>query len=426
MPRLVLTLWACVWLVSATASAAGQPPAPVTTYTLPPETLQKAEALYTTRIAMLFAGTAYSVVVFALVLGLRVAPRVRDIAERLSRRRFVQALVFVPLFVVTLDVLSLPIGLYEQSLSLRYGLSVQGWGSWLWDWAKGEMIGALIATPLIFGLYGVLRRSPTRWWLYGWLGLIPVVLLLVLIAPIYIAPLFDTFAPLQEKQPQLVVALEKVLARGGVAIERERMFEMAASDKVTTYNAYVTGLGASKRVVVWDNTARDLRPDETMFVFGHEMGHYVLHHVWLSLGAAILALLVQLYLAHRLIDGVLARWGARLGIRGLTDWASLPVLLALLSVFGLVGQPVGAAYSRYLEHQADIYGLEVTNGLSPDSSQAAARAFQKLGEKGLVYPTPHPLYVWWAFSHPPVADRVRFAAEYRPWAAGDRGRYVQP
>jgi STE24 endopeptidase len=222
-----------------------------------------------------------------------------------------------------------------------------------------------------------------------------------------------------------VPELEKVLARGGVEIDRARMFEMAASDKVTTYNAYVTGIGASKRVVVWDNTSRDLRMPETMFVFGHEMGHYVLHHVWLSLGAAVLALLLQLYLAHRLLHSVLARWGERWGIRGLTDWASLPVIALLLSVFGLVGQPVGAAYSRYLEHQADIYGLEVTHGLSADSSQAAAHAFQKLGEKGLTYPTPHPLFVFWAFSHPPVGERVRFAVEYQPWARGESRRYVR-
>lgn len=407
------------------AAAASPVPGAVTGYSLSPDVLQKAEALYRTRLAMLLVGSVYGLVVLAAVLGFRVAPRFRDIAERVSARRFVQALVFVPLFVLTLDLLNLPLGAYEHSLSVQYGLSVQSWASWLWDWAKGELLGTAITTLLVFGLYGVLRRSPRRWWFYGWLALVPIVLLLLLVTPLYIAPLFDTFTPLESKQPQLVPELEKVLARGGVEIERARMFEMAASEKVTTYNAYVTGIGASKRVVVWDNTSRDLRTDETLFVFGHEMGHYVLQHVWMSLGVAILALLGQLYLAHRLIDGVLARFGARLGIRGLTDWASLPVLLALLSVFGIVAQPASAAFSRYLEHQADIYGLEVTHGITPDASQAAARAFQRLGEKGLVYPHPHPLYVWWTFSHPPVPDRVRFAAEYQPWARGERPRYVQ-
>ena len=167
-----------------------------------------------------------------------------------------------------------------------------------------------------------------------------MVLLLIFIGPIFIAPLFNTFAPLEERQPALIPELEKVMARGGLSIERSRMFEMQASEKVTTYNAYVTGIGASKRVVVWDNTSRDLTIPETMFVFGHEQGHYVLHHIWLSIGFAIVGLLLQLYLASRLLGGLLARFGPRWGVRGIDDWASLPVLLLLLSVFSLVAQPV--------------------------------------------------------------------------------------
>ena len=216
---------------------------------------------------------------------------------------FVQALVFAPLLLLTLDVLSLPISIYGHHLQVQYGLSVQSWASWFWDWTKGELIGTAIGTLLVWGLYAFLRRSPTRWWFYGWLASIPVVLLLVFIGPIFIAPLFNTFAPLEERQPALVPELEKVMARGGLSIERSRMFEMQASDKVTTYNAYVTGIGASKRVVVWDNTSRDLTIPETMFVFGHEQGHYVLQHIWLSIGLAILGLLLQLYLAARLLGG---------------------------------------------------------------------------------------------------------------------------
>ena len=218
--------------------------------------------------------------------------------------------------------------------------------------------------------------------------------------------------------------LEKVMARGGLSIERSRMFEMQASEKVTTYNAYVTGIGASKRVVVWDNTSRDLTIPETMFVFGHEQGHYVLHHIWLSIGLAVLGLLLQLYLAARLLGGLLARYGMRWGVRGIDDWASLPVLILLLSVFSLVAQPLSAAVSRALEHQADIYGLEAIHGLTPDSPQVAAHAFQKLGEKALSYPTPHPLLVLWAYDHPPVHERLRFAVTYRPWETGQPGRYI--
>lgn len=397
----------------------------LTEYRLPPDTLAKSEALYRTTVAMLVVGTLYGLGLLALFLAARVAPRFRDVAEGVSHRRVVQALVFAPLLLLTLDVLSLPVALYGHHLQVQYGLSVQGWGSWFWDWTKGELLGTAIGTLLVWGLYALLRRSPTRWWFYGWLASIPVVLLLIFIGPMFIDPLFNTFSPLEARQPALVPELEKVMARGGLAIERARMFEMQASDKVTTYNAYVTGIGASKRVVVWDNTSRDLTIPETTFVFGHEQGHYVLNHVWWSIGLAIAGLLLQLYLAGRVLGGLLTRYGSRWGVRGIDDWASLPVLLLLLSVFGQVTQPVSAAVSRSFEHQADIYGLEAIHGLTPESAQVAARAFQKLGEKALSYPTPHPLLVFWAYSHPPIPDRLRFAAGYAPWNAGQANRYIE-
>jgi Zn-dependent protease with chaperone function len=363
--------------------------------------------------------------VLVAVLELGLARRLRDLAERSSVRRGVQAFIFAPLLLLSIDVLSLPLGIYGHSLRLEYGLSVQDWGSWLWDRAKSQLIVAGVSTLAIWGLYEFLRRSPRRWWFHGWLAAVPFTLLLVFVVPLVFDPLFNEFDSLQAKQPQLVAQLERITERGGLSIERSRMLEMRASRKVTTYNAYVTGIGASKRVVVWDNTARELSTAETMFIFGHEQGHYVLQHVWMGIGMALVGVLVALYLTHRLLGAVLARYGGRWGIRGASDWASLPVLLLLFSVLSFLGQPISAALSRYLEHQADIYALEVTHGLTPDSTQAAASAFQKLGEKALSYPSPHPLYVFWVSSHPPIHERLAFAARYRPWQQGESGRYFK-
>ncbi len=407
---------------SATPDAAATD---ITEYQLPPKKLAKAEALYRTRTTMLVVGTLYGLAVPLILLIFGISARFRDWAERVSRRRFLQVIVFAPLLLLTMDVLGLPLSIYGEHLARGYGLSVQSWGSWLWDWTKGEIIGTIVATLLVWGLYAILRHSPKRWWLYCWLASIPVVLLVVLIQPVFIAPLFNKFESLQSTQPKLVVELEKVMHRGGISIDRSRMFEMHASDKVTTYNAYVTGIGASKRVVVWDNTARGMTIPETMFVFGHEQGHYALHHGWISIAASIVGLLFALYFAHRLIDGVLRRWGKRWGVRELADWASLPALLLLFAVFSLFAQPVSAAFSRYLEHQADIYGLEVIHGLVPDSPQVAAHAFQKLGEKSLAYPHPNRFYVFWAFGHPPIADRIQFAVTYQPWNHNHPTRYIQ-
>jgi Zn-dependent protease with chaperone function len=393
-------------------------------YRLPPDRLQRAEALYRMRVATFAVGRIYAPLVLIAVLAWRVAPRFRDLAERASRRRFVQALVFVPLIMLSIDALILPLEAFRHHLQQSYGLSVQGWGSWLWDWTKREMVNVVVSVPVIWGLYAILRRSPTRWWLYGWIASIPVVLFMTVVRPIVIAPLFNTFDPLEAKQPELVPYLERVMERGGLSIERSRMFEMRASDNVTTYNAFATGIGPSKRVVVWDNTSRDLTIPETMFVFGHEQGHYVLNHTWLRLFFRLCVSLIGLYVAYRCIGAVLARFGPRWGVRDLGDWASLPVLALLFSLLALIGQPLTAAFSRHLEHQADIYGLEVIHGLVPDSPQVAARTFQRLGEKGLAYPAPHPLYVFWTAGHPPLYERLAFAADYRPWEGEGTTRYI--
>ena len=410
---------------AAPLSAAIAPIVPIAEYSLPPDKLEKSAALYRTGVILFVLGTLYGIGVLALVLGLRISARFRDLAERTSPRRFIQAIIFVPLLVLTMDGMSLPLSVYGHHLATDYGLSVQGWGSWFWDWIKGELLSVVIASLLIWGLYAILRRAPTRWWLYGWLAMIPVLLLLVFITPVFIDPMFNTFEPLEAKQPQLVTAIEGVTHRGGLEIPRSKMFEMRASDKVTTYNAYVTGIGASKRVVVWDNTSKDMTIPQTLFVFGHEQGHYVLNHIWKGLTLSIAGLLIVFYIAYRSIGGIIRRWGPKWGVRETSDWASLPVLLLIFTFVSLVSQPISAGVSRYFEHQADLYGLEVIHGLVPDSSQVAAQAFQKLGEKGLSYPTPNPFYVFWSYDHPAISDRVRFAVGYRPWDEGKATQFVK-
>src|SRR5262249_45105750 len=151
---------------------------------------------------------------------------------------------------LALDVLNLPPGIYDQYLALHFDQSVQSWPSWLWDWTKGELISFVITTILVFVLYAVIRRSPRRWWFYFWLASLPILFTIIFLEPVVIEPLFFKFEPLAARHAALVDELEKVVARGGLAIPPERMFEMKASEKLKSLNAYVTGLGASKRVVV--------------------------------------------------------------------------------------------------------------------------------------------------------------------------------
>jgi Zn-dependent protease with chaperone function len=298
----------------------------------------------------------------AVLLALRIAPRFRDLAERLTRRRLLQAAIFVPLFCITRDLLLLPLELYRHNLQLSYGLSVQSWGSWFWDRAKTEQIALLILLPLMYGFYALIRRSPARWWIWSWLCALPTLVAVVFVAPIVIDPLFSHFAPLQETRPDLVSAIERIAERGRLAIPRSRVFEMNASEKFTTYNAYVTGIASTQRVVVWDTTARDLTVPEVLFIFGHEMGHYVLGHIYKGMAFTAVMMLAGLGLGKIIVDKILARWRHRWGIRGLSDWASLPVLMLGFAILAFLGEPVANTFSRHLEHQADIYGLEVTHG----------------------------------------------------------------
>lgn len=397
----------------------------VTEYSLPPDKLVKAKALYETQSVLYLVDLVFGIVVLWILLKLRVSPAFRDLAERASKNSFVQTLIFVPLLILLIAGIGLPIDIYQHHISRAYGLSVQGWASWAGDWCKAEAVSLVITVLAVFALFLIIRKSPRRWWFYFWLLTLPFLVFLIFIAPVILDPLFNKFEPLQEKQPQLVSEIERVTQRGGLHIPRDRMFEMEASEKVTTYNAYVTGIGATKRVVVWDNTARDLTIPETLFVFGHEMGHYVLNHIYKGLAFFAIMMLLAFWLGSKIVLGMLTRWGEAWHVRGINDLAALPVLMLALSLLTLVGEPIGNAFSRHIEHQADIYGLEVTHGLFPNNGEVAASAFQKLGEKSYDYPEPNPLLVLWSYNHPTIADRIRFALHYDPWHTHAGPKYVK-
>jgi Zn-dependent protease with chaperone function len=412
-------------LSDAASSLPSQSSAPITEYRLPPDLHAKAHSRNRIHFRLNLIGAIYGIVVLLLILQWKLAPRFRNWSERASSRRFLQSAVFSPLLLLTIAILTLPLDIYGESVEKRYGISVQGWGSWSWDWIKGQLISFVLGTILIWLLYLVIRRSPRRWWFYFWLISLPIGAFLVFLQPLVIDPMFHKFEPLQKKDPALVASLEKMVQRAGQNIPPERMFWMGAGEKTTSLNAYVTGMGASKRIVVWDNTIADMTTPEIVYVAGHETGHYVLKHIQKGLLFFAVLLLIAVYLGYRTVGWMLARFGGRWDIRGLEDWASLPVLLLLLSIFSFIVSPIGSAFSRHLEHQADQYGLEVTHALTLDSNQVAARAFQVLGEVGLSDPDPNPVDVFLFYGHPPVSARVHFCVTYDPWAGGGHGEFVK-
>jgi STE24 endopeptidase len=402
---------------SAKTQPAGPPPA--ARYVLTPQKRAQAIAYSRARYILYFAGVAFSIFVYWLLWRGKVAALFRDWARRASRRHFVQCLVFAPLFVVAASLLSLPLDFYSGFvLERRFGLSTQGFGSWLGDWGKSLAVGVVFGIILVWIFYAVVRRSPRRWWFYFWLVSIPVVLFVMLIEPYVIEPLFFKFTPLEATQPVLTDRIETMLKHAGLNIPRSRIFEMNASAKTRTVDAYVSGLGASKRVVVWDTTLKKMTPNETLLVLGHETGHYVLHHIPKEMALNELLFLLLFYLGFVAVSRIVERSGNRTGVEGVGDLASLPIVMLVLTVLVFLASPAINGISRYYEHQADQFGLEVAYGVVPDPNAADVRAFQVLGEEDLADPDPNPFIKFWLYTHPPLDERIRFAATYKPWAEG--------
>jgi STE24 endopeptidase len=397
----------------------------VTAYTLPPDLYRKAHNLGKIAFWGQLGGFLYSMIALFLLLKWNVAPKIRDWAEKAASARFLQALIFAPLFFLAFDALSLPTGIFREWVLRKYGLSIQGWGSWFWDWTKGEFITFVAATILVWVLYSVIRKSPRRWWFYFWAAALPLGIFFFFLTPIVIDPMFYKFEPLAQKDPPLTASLERMVQRAGENIPPARMFWMGAGEKLTALNAYVTGIGASKRVVVWDTTIAKMTTPQIVLVVGHEMGHYVLQHIWKGIAFFGALFFIFFYLVFRSIGWVLAHWAGNWGIRGLDDLASLPALLLLLTILFFVTNPIANGFSRYLEHQADEYGLEVTHGLTPDSGQIGAQAFQVLGEVDLADPDPNPVDIFLFYDHPAIPDRVRFCLTYDPWSRGEQPEFVK-
>ena len=395
-------------------------------YRLPPDKLRVAVEYTAKRTALGFAETGWGLLQILLLLAMGAPAWMRNVALRLSRWFVVQGLTFFFLFSAATAVLSLPLEMYGHHLAVAYGQSVQGWASWFGDWSKTFVLSWFVGGLIVLLLFRVIHKSPNRWWFWFWFPAMASVVFGIFVTPIFIDPLFNRFEPLVKSNPELVAQLERVVARGNITIPPERMYLMKASDKVTGLNAYVTGIGASKRVVVWDTSIAKAGPEEISFIFGHEMGHYVLNHIYKGIGFAGGVLLVLFWIGFHGVRSLLRRYGPAWKIDDQQDWASLAVILMVMMTLAFFAEPVTNAFSRSQEHSADVYGQEVIHGIVADPQAVAARSFQILGEESLDDPTPHPFVEFWTFSHPSITDRKAFAAGYDPWAADEGGSGVGP
>jgi Zn-dependent protease with chaperone function len=406
-------------------------PASTQAYNLPPDKLAKAITLGHISLAMEIVGSLWGLAFLWLLLSLRWAAGLAAWTERLLRRRWMQGVLFFAVYLIIGALADLPLDVIGHAVSRHYGISVQGWGGWFSDLAKGMGLSLLFGTPVLLFFNWIVRVSPRRYWVWIWLISLPLILFSTFASPLIIDPLFNKFEPLAKTHPVLVARLEQVVARTGTKIPPERMFLMKASEKSNGLNAYVTGIGATKRFVMWDTATDRLPDDEVLFMFGHESGHYVLNHIPKGITLAAASMFFIFWACAGLAGWLARSFGARWQLRGLDGTAPLAsrqgflVLLFTLSVASLILQPVDNTVSRYIEHQADIYGQEAIHGMVADPQKTAVSAFNHLGEAWLEDPNPSPFVEFWTYNHPSVQTRANFALHYDPWANGGHGKFFE-
>jgi STE24 endopeptidase len=381
-----------------------------------PEPSEKALSYYHGAMAIRFFSTACSWLVLGLILFTGLSARIRNLSQRIGKRWFLTTGIYCSILIILFFVIDLPLSYYAGYLREHsYGLSNQTFGKWLGDSLKWLMIALIAALLLAWIPYLLLKRSPRRWWLYSGLLSLPLMVSLTLIAPIWIDPLFNDFGPMNNKEIEAKVI--SLAERAG--IEGGRVFQVNKSADTRAINAYVTGFGNSQRIVLWDTAIDKLDENELLFVMGHEMGHYVLGHIWKSILLFSLLAIITLYAIHRTAGWLIERYRNRFGFNELSDVASLPLLVLLFSLYCIIIIPIALTYTRHIEHEADRFGLEITK-----ENRAAATAFVKLQAENLGVPRPHRIFKLLRHTHPTLGERIDFCNEYRPWERGGPLKYA--
>jgi Zn-dependent protease with chaperone function len=203
------------------------------------------------------------------------------------------------------------------------------------------------------------------------------------------------------------------------------MFLMKASLKTNGLNAYVNGIGATKRIVVWDTTAGRVSDDEVLFIFGHESGHYVLNHVQKYIAIYSFSLFFVYWACAAFATWMVKHFGKGWGTNELASRTGFVVLLLAISIVSFLLQPAANAIGRHYEHQADVYGQEAIHGIVPDPQRTIVAVWEDVGKAWLEDPHPNPFIEFWLYSHPSVEKRANFAAHYDPWKNAGQGEFFK-
>jgi STE24 endopeptidase len=345
----------------------------------------------------------YGAAVALLLLNLRWSARMRDLAEKISRFRPVQTFVYWAEYLVLTSILTFPLAVYEGYFrEHKYGLATQTFGPWLNDQLKDLLVSIVLGGILAVLLFGIVRKVPRTWWIWASVTSVAFSIFVALIAPVYIVPIFNTVQVLND--PKITGPILSMARANGIAARD--VYEIDASRQTTRMSANVSGFGNTMRITMNDNLLRRGSPEEIQAVMGHEMGHYVLNHVYKMIMWQFILIVLAFACLRWAIQRCLERWGDKWQIQGIGDTAVLPLVTLLASIFFFVLNPVMNTFIRTQEHEADMFGLNASR--QPDGF---AQGAIHLGEYRKM--SPGPVEEWIFFDHPSGRDRIHDAMQWK-------------
>ncbi len=333
----------------------------------------------------------------------RLSARMRNLAESMTRFRPLQTLLYALQYILYGAVLSFPLTFYGGFFrEHQYGLSSQPFPAWMGDQIKGLAVLLVMGGLALMGLYAILRRTPRTWWFWG--AVVSLLFLVVVIAltPVFIAPVFNKYTELRDPAVRGPI-LSLARANG---IPAKHVYVMDASRQTNRVSANVSGLFGTTRIALNDNLLRRVSPAGVEAAMGHEMGHYVLDHVYKKILYFTVVLMVGFAFLRWAFDRAMVRWGERWEIRGVADPASLPLLAVLFSFYLFVLTPFDNTFTRTNEAEADIFGLNAAR--EPDGMAEVA---MKLSEYRKLAPSP--MEEWIFFDHPSGRSRILMAMRWK-------------
>ena len=370
---------------------------------IPADKTARSDAYFEGGYWMILWDFLYGVAVALLWLNLRWSARVRDLAERVTRFTPVHTFVYWMQYLVLTTILAFPLTVYEEYFrEHKYGLATQTLGPWMGDQLKDLGVNLVLGGLLAMLLFGVVRRLPRTWWIWGAVVTTLFLIFAALIAPVYIIPIFNKVTRLDD--PKMVDPILSMARANG--IPAKDVYEIDASRQTTRMSANVSGFANTMRITLNDNLLRRGSPEEIQAVMGHEMGHYVLNHIYKGIMFSLIVTVLAFAGLRWALEWTLQRWGEKWQIRGVGDTAVLPLVVLLVSIFGFVTTPVMNTFTRTLEYEADMYGLNTSR--QPDGF---AQAAIHLGEYRKM--SPGPIEEWIFFDHPSGRNRIYAAMRWK-------------